>query len=243
MSLDNFLDANHAAPIAERYPVLVYGSNPVPGQLTSKFGDAAVVPVFFGRIPGWDTVYNLISNWGYAFAELLQEDEDVVVTTTGITFLDAEQLRQMAETEANYHLAHFSDDVVLESGEQLCGSDNGLYVFAGFRKTWVPEDYEGPVPIAEVPAEGRSRIFMTQRETLQRVVEVFDLRASGIHTAEALVDRLRAEAGDDDSPGSLKFEIQQAVDGDPTSRPPLADRLKLVQDHHLVEATFGDMYG
>jgi len=241
-SLDDFLDANQVAPIAERYPVLAYGSNPVPGQLISKFGDAAVVPVVFGRITGWDTVYNLISNWGYAFAELMQEDEDVVVTTTGITFLDAEQLSQMAKTEANYHLAHFPDDVVLESGEQLRGSDNGLYVFAGFRKTWVPEDYEGPVPIEEVPAEGRSRIPMTQRQTLQRVVEAFDLRASGIHTAEALVDRLRAEAGDDDSPGRLKFEIKQAVEGDPTSRPALADRLKLVPDH-LCVATSGDTSG
>ena len=236
--IDEFLKTRNVAPVAERYPVLAYGSNPVPGQQVSKFGDVAVVPVVFGRIRGWDAVYNLISSWGYAFAEIVPEAAEVVMTS-GITFLDAQQLERMVETEANYRLAYFPDEVFLESGQLLRGSNSGLYVFAGFRKTWVPRGCEGPVPIAEVPAEGRTRIPLMQQEILSRVIDVFDLRSSGIETVETIVDRLRAEMGDDDRPGKLKFDLQQAVDNDRCSHPPLAEGLKLVHDRQSI-ATFGD---
>ena len=39
-----------------------------------------------------------------------------------------------------------------------------LYVFAGFRKVWVPRSLGGPVPISELPSKGRRRPSLTQSE-------------------------------------------------------------------------------
>ena len=84
-----------------------------------------------------DIVYNLISNMGYAFAELAI-NQTSINCGIGITFLDEIQLEKMIETEENYCLAYAPNNVILESGQSLQSGNNfGLYVFAGFRKIWV----------------------------------------------------------------------------------------------------------
>src|SRR3989338_7350257 len=81
--LDDYLHANGAAPLGKRFPVMGYGSNASPGQLRSKFGSDEIIPVIRANMKGWDAVYNFMSRFGYAFAELMPQDLtglDVTVT-------------------------------------------------------------------------------------------------------------------------------------------------------------------
>ena len=175
LTINKFLESKQVSILEKRYAILGYGSNPVPGQLLSKFGKEAIVPVIFGSLKNCDAVYNLISNVGYAFAEM-SINEDFTEGSIAITFLDKYQLHMMIETEKNYHLAYSHSDVILESGEKLSGGEgNSLYMFAGFRKLWVPLNYDGPIPIAELPSSGRKRKALTQTETLKLVIEEFKL--------------------------------------------------------------------
>jgi len=147
----------------------------------------------------------------------------------------------MIETEQNYHLAFSPTSVNLEFGDVLPGGPNGLcYIFAGFRKIWVPKSYAGPVPIAGLPAKGRSRPPLTQEQTLNLVVKEFRLQARGIETARDLADRLRSEMDLEEKPGKLKYDLQQAVKDDPRSFPPLVESLTLVPHAKLPDRTFAD---
>jgi hypothetical protein len=237
-SINDFLQSKSAAPLEERFPVLGYGSNPVPGQLISKFGQKAVVPVAYGSLPKADVVYNLISNKGYAFAEILFDDENTEIRIA-VSFLDEKQLKIMIDTEQNYHLSFSPVSVTLELGDVIPGGLNGLcYIFAGFRKIWVPKTYIGPVPIAELPSKGRTRPPLTQEQILNLVVKEFGLNTRGIKTARDLSDQLREEETFEEKPGKLKYELQQAVENDPRSLPPAAGSVILVPHARLPEKTF-----
>ncbi|MFQ6112629.1 MAG: hypothetical protein ACE5NG_00925 [bacterium] len=239
VTINKFLESRKAVPLQERFAVIGYGSNPVPGQLLSKFGAEAVVPVIFGTLKNSDVVYNLISNMGYAFAEIIIGEESTE-GNVGVTFLDHQQLLTMVKTEQNYHLAYSPSEVRLESGEQLPGGKgNALYIFAGFRKIWVPSGYNGPIPIAERPSPGRKRKPLTQIETLSLVIEQFNLGALGIHTPCKLAQRIKEQAQLEEKPGKLKYDLQKAVEEDPRSFPSLADSLTLVENSSLPPKPFG----
>ncbi len=228
LSLNGFLKSKHVSALEKRYAVIGYGSNPVPGQLLDKFGKNAVVPVVFGNIRNCDIVYNLISNLGYAFAEI-SFDENFTEKCVGITFLDKDQLNIMIETEQNYQLAYSPLDVTLESGEIIQGGvNNSLYIFAGSRKIWVPSAYDAPVAIAEFPSSGGNCNALTQMEILQLAIKEFNLKKYGISTPNQLVERIRNEAHLEEKPGKLKYEIQKAVSENPRSLLPLANSLTLV---------------
>ncbi len=119
LALDGFLSELGVATMERRFLVIAYGSNSVPGQLTSKFGQDCVVPVIKGHAQGCDVVYNLISNRGYAFAELYIDGAASACADVSITFLDDHQLQIMVETEENYILAYSPRDVRLENGQYL----------------------------------------------------------------------------------------------------------------------------
>ena len=188
-----------------RFLVIAYGSNSVPGQLTSKFGQDCVVPVIKGHAQGCDVVYNLISNRGYAFAELHIDGAASACADVSITFLDDHQLQIMVETEENYILAYSPRDVRLENGQYLSGGTDGLlYVFAGFRKLWVPRHFSLPVGIAELPSPSRVIPELTQKATLELVAAEFGLPNCDVHSPEELSNRLRSEAALPEGPGKLK---------------------------------------
>ncbi len=236
--IDRFLAAKGLAPLAERFAVIGYGSNTVPGQLVSKFGPDAVVPVVFGTIPGSDIVYNLISDQGYAFAEI-SLNVNGTEGRVGVTFLDEAQLKVMRTTEQNYRLAYCPAEVKLASGDLLTGGPSGNgYLFAGFRKVWVPPGLASPIPVAELPAAGRTRSALTQVETLQLAIESFGLHTRGNSTPRALVESVRRDADREEQPGKLKYDLQKAVDEDPRSMPPLTASVTLVPEHDFPSATF-----
>lgn len=226
-SINRFLDSYHVAPLEKRFAVIGYGSNIVPGQLVSKFGKNTVVPVILGKIKGYDVVYNLISNMGYAFAEMYKNKS--VEGNIGITFLDKKQFTEMVETEQNYKLAYSPSDVELESGETVKGSK--IYIFAGYRKMWVPENYETPIPIAELPANGRAEKPLTQTETLELVIEQFNLKEKGIYTPEDIVNTIRKQSNWEEKSGKLKYELQCDVEQNSRSLPAFESQVTLVNEN------------
>ncbi|MGM5488952.1 MAG: hypothetical protein ACQESG_08485 [Nanobdellota archaeon] len=230
--LDAFLAARGKALLGERYAVLGIGSNPVPGQLVSKFGADAVVPVIYGEIENADVVYNLISAMGYAFAEL-ELTQPGVKGNVAITFLDPEQLRVMNRTEENYDLAFIPRDITLQSGEVLKGGDGNAGLFyAGKRRIWVPNGYDNPIAIAELPSQGRTATAMTQEGVLGLVIHEFSLKERGITTPSELAAHLRES--------DLKEHIQRNVARDPRSRDPVITHVTPVENPAAPPKRFGD---
>lgn len=243
-AFQDFLGTKKVAPLEERYAVVGYGSNPGPGQLLSKFGADAIVPVVFGIMPNTKIIYNLISNHGYAFAEILFS-EAYEECKVGVTFLDEKQLEVMIETEGNnYQLALSPYSVNLEFGESVPGGLQGTcYLFAGLKKIWVPQQYTQPVPLAEFSSKSAQNPPLNQEQTLALVLQEFELEARGIKTVQDLVHRLRSEAKWKDQAGKLKYDLQQAVDKAPNSHPPLADSLELLPGTELPQpASFKRMF-
>ena len=238
--IDDFLKSRGGAPLSERYAVLGFGSNPVPGQLVSKFGDDAVVPTIFGGMADSDVVYNLMSGQGYAFADLAL-DQPGVKGNVAITFLDPEQLKIMNETEENYDLAFLPKGVTLESGEEVRGGDKdvpGLF-YAGRRRIWVPEDYDSPIAVGELPSEGRTAIALSQESTLEKVVEDFDLRnLHDIGSAQQLADYVRAETAE--GRRDLVAYMQEIIVNDPRSLNPVNTQATLVANPAQPPKVFGD---
>lgn len=242
-SLDDFLARNGSEPLASRYAVVGYGSNPVPGQLLSKFGPQAVVPVLRATMHGGDIVYNLISNAGYAFAELLI-GPPAGSCEVAVTFLDARQLERMVVTEENYRIARSPCAVTLESGHVLAGgARHPLYVFAGFRRIWVPRSHDTPIAVAEIPAQSRTLPAMSQHEFLSLAIEEFGLRALGMTHPADLVARVARESGRREQSGKLKFDLQAAIQADPRSFPALADLVETVPAARDIETFSGTRRG
>lgn len=237
-SLEEQLDRLQAAPLHQRYAVIGYGSNAVPGQLLKKFGTEAIVPVLLGHLSGCDVVYNLVSNFGYAFAELVF-DPRFGGCEVGITFLDEVQLALMIESEQNYVLAHVPSDARLPGGQSLRGgAQRPLYFFAGFRKIWVPEGEGGPIAVAEIASDARALTALSQYDYLSLAIKQFALDQFDIHDPEDFSSKLQVQANWPEQPGKLKFEIQRRVDVDPRSFRPSADSV-VTLDLNDVPAKWG----
>ena len=229
VTVDEFLAEIGAASVSDRFAVLGYGSNPVPGQLESKFGPDAAVPVIRAEMKGVDMVYNLISNMGYAYAELYIDAPPATLTQVAITLLDLDQLQRMDETEENYVLAPCPTDVFTEGRRVLRGGEDArVYLFAGFRHLWVPQSYGTPVAVAELPSRGRVLSEMTQREAWALAISEFALVDIGVCSPQALVDRIREEAELSAPRGGIKAELQAKIEASARSQDPLADQLPRV---------------
>lgn len=69
---------------------------------------------------------------------------------------------------------------MLESNQAVKGGVNSnLYIFAGYRKIWVPSGYSTPIPVAELPSEGRKVKGLTQKQVLKLAIQEFDLSRFG----------------------------------------------------------------
>ena len=230
VDLNEALEELNVPGLGERYAVVGYGSNPVPGQLLSKFGKDAVVPVLLGELSNTEVVYNLISNMGYAFAEILI-NQPRVNTRIGFIFLDDEQLHIMMETEQNYKLGFCPSDITLESGYRISpAGDEPVYIFAGIRKIWVPGRFDRPVAVSELHSRGRRHEALLQEEVLALAIEEFELKDRNISTPEQLASRIRKESSLPEKSPKLKFYIQDAIDRDPRSLPSLSSIISLVDD-------------
>lgn len=238
--INDFLKSRKVAPLDERYAVLGFGSNPVPGQLVSKFGDDAVVPTIFGGMADSDVVYNLISGQGYAFAELAL-NQPGVKGNVAITFLDKEQLKIMNESEENYDLALLPKTLTLESGEDIrCGDTGSVLFYAGRRRIWVPEGFDSPVAVAELPSEGRTAKALDQTGTLDLVIADFDLsNRYGIGGAQNLADYIRAGTAES---SSLLAYLREGVANNENSLNPVNTGLTILPKEATPSKVFEDTY-
>src|SRR3990167_599076 len=115
-NLDEELTGLGLAPMHERFPVTVFGSNRNPGQLFDKFqpkpkkGEEppdpklAIVPMMRGTLKGYDAVYNAkVGNFGYFFADLYQGPETAETEIeVAVLFATREQLDIINESEKAY---------------------------------------------------------------------------------------------------------------------------------------------
>lgn len=149
-----------------RRPVLAVGSNQSPDQLTRKFSDKpwGPIPVTRARMHGYDVVYAAhISSYGSIPATLFRAPETTV--TLFITWLTPEQEVRMHATEGNYAFGRLRGvRMEVETGTPL----DHVHLYAGQRGALRGPDGT-PVPLAEVPAEGRAWTAMTQLEVQEYV--------------------------------------------------------------------------
>jgi hypothetical protein len=161
--LDGPLDG--AAPELEgRVPVLAVGSNAAPRHLEAKFGaldGAQAIPVERARLFDFDSVYSAhIASYGSIPATLIPSPGTVLAL--GITWLSADQLSRMHETEgANYRFGQLSGvRVEIGGGRALDGisayvSVHGCLAVGG-----------APCGVARIAARNRKFEEMSQPEVL-----------------------------------------------------------------------------
>jgi hypothetical protein len=186
MLLDDYLKENGLAPLGERFPVMEYGSNASPGQLKSKFGDDEIIPVIRANMNGWDAVYNFMSRFGYAFAELMPQAPTGLDVT--VTLLDGKQVPVMNETEPNYALSVFPK-LTFESGETI-----DALGYAGVSAIFVSSTHNSPIALKEIPAYDRQVPELFQRELLALAIEELGLgKRYNISQPEELAELVRKE--------------------------------------------------
>ena len=157
----NIGPGDRAPDLSDRTPVLAVGSNQSPEQLARKFpgADWAPIPVIRVRLSDFDSVYSAhITSYG-AIPATLHVSPGVEIALF-ITWLDANQLVQMHETElssANYRFCKLNAiDLVVEIGPPL----EAVYLYTSTHGTLC--DPNGSIPVAEVDARGRPRLGLNQ---------------------------------------------------------------------------------
>jgi hypothetical protein len=153
-------------PLADREPILAYGSNPAPATLLRKFGaSGTVVPVLRAKLDHFDVVFS--SHFG-PFGSIPATLQASAGTTTEIfiTYLTTEQATKMDATEPNYHFVELGDvSVTFENDWKLdrCYSyitRHGILAVDG-------QEYA----LADVRASNRAFPAKTEREILEIVRE------------------------------------------------------------------------
>lgn len=150
-----------------RTPVLAFGSNQSPAQLTRKFGTSGqVIPVERVRLHDFDVVYSAhIAAYG-AVPAMLQYSPGTQVDVA-ITWLDDAQLQIMHDTElhaANYAFAAL-DDVTLHHRDET--RRQTLYAYVGERGHLVQD--RGAIALLAVHADGRKWPARSTGEVLELV--------------------------------------------------------------------------
>jgi hypothetical protein len=155
--------------LAERIPLLAYGSNAAPEVLARKLGTAPD-PVLMVRtdLHDFDVVYSAhVSPYGAVPATLRRSPGTEVPAF--VAYPTAEQLRLLSTTEPNYELARFDRPAcTLERGNAPAElnayvSRHGCLLLDG-----------GEIAVAKIEATGRRFAAMAQREVLERVRDLLD---------------------------------------------------------------------
>ena len=168
------------AGLGGRHPVVAVGSNAAPGQLARKFfcaGLSGSVPVVRGVVSGLRVLPSAhLNRNGYVPSA---PHFDVSATAqVFVTYLTAEQLARLDETEPNY-VRLPSPPVHLENG---LGFVNSCHIY---------RSRQGVITDSRVLASG---LLPPQPELLTRLLAVLpELRETGISSAAELVEAVRSE--------------------------------------------------
>jgi hypothetical protein len=153
---------------AGRTPVLAIGSNRAPERLRQKFGhaDHHMIPVQRARLHHFDVVFSAhITSYG-AVPAMLQVSPKTIVEIW-VTWLDAEQLEIMHQTElgaANYHFAELSGvRLQMEDGKV----ETATYAYVSQRGHLMHQGRA--LALSDVPASGRRYPAATTAQALEHV--------------------------------------------------------------------------
>lgn len=171
--------------ISERYMVVVYGSNPNPAQLESKFGGKSVtIPIIKGTLTGCDVVYApFISPYG-AIPATLCESEGTEVNVWAMLVDDA-QLRIMDRSEGrgtDYQLVRMDRSILLRNGEYF----GPVYTYVCAAGTLMLDG--APVRLGAIRATGAKYNGSAEPEVLWRVWRVFNPEKQRSTTLKALFE-------------------------------------------------------
>ena len=174
-----------------RVPVLAYGSNQSPTQLTRKFGhlaeEDAVIPVQRAWLANFDVVYSAhFTSYG-AVPAMLQRAAGTKVALA-VTWLNEHQLEIMHDTEtsvANYAYRRLQRiDLALDDGTRLSTVD----AYIGERGSLLQDG--APIPLAAVKAEGRRHVARSTAD----VLEFARARVAPDHEPDEFIIRLIDDA-------------------------------------------------
>lgn len=150
----------------QRIPVLAYGSNASPEQLRRKFPQGTI-PVLRGRVKDYDVVFAaLIASYGSVPATLFPSPGTVV--EVWLTLLTPEQKAVMDRSE-RLGVAYTLGSVSAWSSwpQESLGEWSRPLAYWAQKGALAPKG--SPIALAEVPAEGRRFVSLTQREALDVV--------------------------------------------------------------------------
>lgn len=177
--LDDALRSYGVLPMAERIPVVGFGSNACPGQLAEKFspaqdkkgditdaGDHHIVPTLRGKLRDVAAAYSSkLGIRGYVFAELIAAER--AETEVCVNFLSPRQLARMKRSEGAYEFCNLGEVCI----EGLTRSIPA-YGFAG--KNEVLLDRTGqPILLADVPVKGTDLQSMSEVQVLDMLARDF----------------------------------------------------------------------
>lgn len=171
-------DDGSSTPLAEavekdlltsgRHGVLASGSNRAPEQLRSKFNGLGLgdIPISLASLPDHDCVYSAhITRYGSVPATLYETLGTTV--SIAVTWLSDEQLTRMHETEAIGH--NYAYEAINTPGlRTVLGHEiTRAFHYRSLHGLFVPDGKI--IALAEVPAVGRIRAALSQREVLAKV--------------------------------------------------------------------------
>lgn len=187
-NIDDLLSHAEVPKMADRYPVITFGSNANPGQLVDKFktlegGDRYIVPTLKATIPGAMAVYVArLGLKGYVFADLVPTKDPETAMEVYVNFLSKSQFEAMDASEGAYDVCKLSrTDIVSDEGILQIPA----YLYVGKQKTsdtagaprgaGILTDLEDrPIRLAEIRASDPHNEFavMTQSEVQSFILDV-----------------------------------------------------------------------
>jgi hypothetical protein len=213
--LDDLLLHAEAPPMAERFPIIAFGSNANPGQLSQKFNelegaDRYVVPVLKGLVKGVLPVYVArIGINGYVFTDLVSSSNPEAQCEVFINFLSKNQLEIMDATEGAYSLCELPNTAItINDGSQITTS---AYLYVGKEDDagvgFLTDEKGKLIRLAELRAEGdgidNEFGALTQQQVQQYIYNI---------AVDEIVNSLMLDKKPDDIIDVIKLIINRAED-------------------------------
>jgi hypothetical protein len=168
--------------LAERIPLLAYGSNAAPDVLARKLAAAPdPVPAIRTDLRDFDVVYSAhVSRYGAVPATLRRSPGTEI--RAFVLYLTSEQLRLVSATEPNYELASFDrPSCTLEKGD----ASAELSVFVSRHGCLLLDGRE--IALTEIEARHRRFRALAQREVLGRIRDLLSPESDLASFVEACV--------------------------------------------------------
>jgi hypothetical protein len=218
--VDDVLAGVGLPTLAERVPVLAYGSNRSPQTLALKFahhgydapGGTVAVPVLAGTLSGLDVVAAGLSSQGYVYADVTPSPGTGISVL--LTLLDPEQAAAIHDSEG---VGRGLYDCALVPGFSVAGSGAGaggagdtggaaldVLAYAGRHPVFVSPDTGTPVAFSAIAASGRRFAAYEQVDLMAHV-----LSTTGV--AGEVAGLLGLDA--DDPPVEIAHELARLLSG------------------------------